>query len=165
MKELETLRAFSADSSKFEAACSLLKKYERGRRSASDVLRGVAALEAQNLRHLADDMLLEAMDRVKPVPVVLYVAACRRLGDWPYARLRYMFTVARTHPCYVKHLLERTREFLKTEGVVAVVYEAAHHKTPWAVDLLDQALRSIKDAAEHTAEDAEDAGDNDVIRS
>lgn len=123
----------------------LLRKYDRGRVSANKIVDGLAALRAQNLANLADDMLLEAMDLVRPVPTALWKEACRRMVDWNYRRLRYMFTLARANKRYTKHLVAHKTGFLdRKDGVLAVFYELAHHQTPWANALLHEAFESLQ---------------------
>ena len=143
--EVQLLRTFLPRGTRRKVLEKMALKYERGRRSASDVCMALRALKAQARLEECDDLVAQAIAAVEPVPTVLWSWACANLDCLGCTTIRSMLAMCTGAGAaarrYAKHLMPRKAELVKTaDGFVALVHE--RHRFPeWAPDLLRSATR------------------------
>lgn len=76
----------------------LVAKYRRGRRSAADVCQALAALRARNDLSVLNDLWLDAMRAVYPVPLCLFTWGMRNVGLLDFRALTYTLRAASYGP-------------------------------------------------------------------
>lgn len=134
-REVLALRTFAPAEERQRTSRRLLRKYIDGRRSAADLVQGLAALLAQLQHREASRLLGQALDGVRPVPTLLWDWACRHLR-WQTThtlhRMLYLSTTDRRLARRLEPVRDRVADTL--EGVLALLNES--HRIEWVRPLL-----------------------------
>ena len=121
---------------------ALLHKYRDGKASASDVCDALRALRAQNRRPEAENLLLNCLAAVNPIPTTLWAWACANVDFFHCNTLRSLLAVADRESRYQKHLRRETDKWASTvECVVALLYESSTR--PWTRDMANRGVDTI----------------------